>query len=64
MQKYLDLGQAALGLLVAAWVLLGVLANVLPDGKAKTACSYAGMRLGKAISVLRGQLPSGKDGAK
>ena len=62
MQKYLDLAIQLLALLGVLSGLLGMLANVLPDGRIKTAASYAGLRLGKARQALAGALP--KEGAK
>lgn len=64
MQKYLDLLLQLSALLGVLSVLLGALANVLPDGRIKTAASYAGLRLGKARQALAGALPAQKDGAK
>lgn len=64
MQKYLDLLLQFLALLGVLSAMLGMLANVLPEGRLKTACSYAGLRLGKARQALAGALPAPKDGAK
>ena len=63
MQKYLDLAIQLSALLGVLSVLLGALANVLPDGRIKTAASYAGLRLGKARQALAGALPAQKDEA-
>lgn len=60
MQKLVEVVEAIGGLLAALSVVAGVLANVLPEGRAKTAASYAGLRLGKALQVLRGTLPEAK----
>lgn len=63
MQKWIELAYALSALLGAVSVAAGVLANVLPEGKAKTAASYVGLRLGKAYQIAKGALPA-KDGAK
>lgn len=34
-------------------IICGALAAVLPDGRLKTACSYLGLRGGKAVQALR-----------
>lgn len=34
-------------------IICGALAAVLPDGRVKTACSYIGLRGGKAVQALR-----------
>lgn len=49
--------QAFALLLTALWIVCGAAANVLPDGKLKTAASYAGARFLKARDVLKGALP-------
>lgn len=54
MEKFYLVLNAVLGVMGAVSALCGVLAAVLPDGKFKTACSYVGMRLGKALEAAKG----------
>lgn len=54
MEKAYLVLNAILGVLGAVSVLAGALAAVLPDGRAKTVCSYIGLRLGKALDVAKG----------
>lgn len=42
-----------LDIIGALSILCGALAAVLPDGRIKTACSYLGLRGGKAVQALR-----------
>ncbi len=51
---------AALTVIGALGVLCNVLANVLPEGRWKTAASYAGVRLLKAKAAARGMLDAPK----
>ena len=46
---------AILNLIGAVSILCGALAAVLPDGRIKTACSYIGLRGGKAVQALRSE---------
>jgi hypothetical protein len=45
--------ELVLALVGAVGTVCGILANLLPDGKWKTACSYIGVRLGKAKDALK-----------
>lgn len=56
MQKYLDIAIQVCALLGLLSVILGMLANVLPDGRLKLAASYLGIRVGKAWLALSGVL--------
>ena len=42
-----------LDIIGALSIICGALAAVLPDGRLKTACSYLGLRGGKAVQALR-----------
>lgn len=46
---------------LALGVLFGVLANVLPEGRVKTFCSFAGIRIFKGIAVYKRLAPKTSD---
>lgn len=56
-EKFIFALHALSALCTAIVMLCGALANFLPDGRWKTACSYVGLRVGKAREVLNSALP-------
>lgn len=54
--------EAIVAVMFALAMLCAVLANVLPEGRLKTAFSYAGLRLVKAVKVYRSLSGDGGDG--